>query len=131
MHIRVHTLTGNKCEFTADKSVDIKLINEQILSQIGVPVESQKVLLNGKVLDSSSNISELISESEDLNLYLVVELQGGVKGKKKKKMVKKNKKPHKHRKNKLGILNYYKVENGSVVRLKQQCKICPPGKNKI
>ena len=44
-----------------------------------------------------------------------------------KPLVKKNKKPHVHRKNKLAILSYYKVEGDDVVRLRQQCKICPPG----
>jgi small subunit ribosomal protein S27Ae len=126
MHILVHTLTGKKCDLILDGTCLISSINSQIESQMGVPVESQKLLSKGKKLESTMVISE-ISTEEELNLYLVVELEGGAKGKKKKKLVKKLKKPHKHRKCKLAILSYYKVEGDNVVRLRQQCKLCPPG----
>ena len=125
MHIRVHTLTGKKCELDVEKDCKIEKIYNEIESQMGVPVESQKLLSGGKKLDHEKLISEITSDDE-MNVYLVVELEGGKK-KKKKKMVKKNKKPHKHRKHKLAVLTYYKVEGDSVVRLKQQCKICPAG----
>ncbi len=49
------------------------------------------------------------------------------KEKKKKKEVKKTKKKHVHKKVKLAILKYYKVEGDKVIRLKQMCKVCPPG----
>ena len=127
MHILVHTLTGKKLDLSVDGSSKMSLINSEIESQMGIPVESQKLLSNGKKLESSMIISELCSVDE-MNVYLVVDLEGGAKGKKKKKLVKKNKKPHKHRKNKLAILSYYKVEGDNVVRLRQQCKLCPPGK---
>ena len=126
MHILVHTLTGKKCDLNLERSSNISSISTQIENQMGVPVESQKLLANGKKLTSNMLISD-IATSDELNVYLVVDLEGGAKGKKKKKMVKKNKKPHKHRKCKLAILSYYKVEGDNVVRLRQQCKLCPPG----
>jgi len=126
MHILVHTLTGKKCDLILDGTSKISSISTEIENQMGVPVESQKLLSNGKKLESSMVISD-IATSDEMNVYLVVDLEGGAKGKKKKKLVKKNKKPHKHRKNKLAILSYYKVEGDNVVRLRQQCKLCPPG----
>ena len=128
MHICVHTLTGKKCDFNLETTSNISSISNLIQSEMGVPVESQKLLANGKKLNSSMLISD-IATSDEMNVYLVVDLEGGAKGKKKKKLVKKNKKPHVHRKNKLAILSYYKVEGDNIVRLRQQCKICPPGIN--
>jgi small subunit ribosomal protein S27Ae len=126
MHILVQTLTGQKCELNIDSSNKISTINAEIENVMGVPMESQKLIFNGKRLDSEMLISEF-SITEESCINLVVALEGGAKGKKKKKLVKKNKKPHKHRKNKLGILSYYKVDGDNVVRLRQQCKLCPPG----
>ena len=126
MHILVHTLTGKKCDLNLDGTCSISSIYNEIESQMGVPVESQKLLSNGKKLDSEMMISDFATSAE-MNVYLVVALDGGAKGKKKKKLVKKLKKPHVHRKCKLAILSYYKVEGDNVVRLRQQCKLCPPG----
>ena len=42
-------------------------------------------------------------------------------------VVKKTKKKHHKKKEKLQILKYYKVEGDKVVRLKQMCKVCLPG----
>ena len=64
---------------------------------------------------------------ENSTLALVVALEGGAKGKKKKKDTKKGKNKHHKKKVKLAVLNYYKVEDDKVVRLKQMCKVCPPG----
>ena len=126
MHIFVQTLTGRKIDLTVETSDKISSLNAEIENVMGIPSESQKLILNGKKLDSEMEISEC-NMTEESCVYLVVALDGGAKGKKKKKMVKKLKQPHKHRKNKLAILSYYKVEGDSFVRLRQQCKLCPPG----
>ena len=88
---------------------------------MGIPSEEQKLLLNGKLLTAESKIED------NSTLALVVALEGGAKGKKKKKDTKKGKKKHHKKKVKLAVLNYYKVEDDKVVRLKQMCKGCPPG----
>ena len=88
---------------------------------MGIPSEEQKLLLNGKLLTAESKIED------NSTLALVVALEGGAKGKKKKKDTKKGKKKHHKKKVKLAVLNYYKVEDDKVVRLKQMCKVCPPG----
>ena len=119
MHILVQSITGASCEITDAQT--LSEIQSQIESQMGIPSEEQKLLLNGKLLTSESKIED------NSKISLVVALEGGAKGKKKKKDTKKGKKKHHKKKVKLAVLNYYKVEDDKVVRLKQMCKVCPPG----
>ena len=119
MHILVQSITGASCEITDAQT--LSEIQSQIESQMGIPSEEQKLLLNGKLLTAESKIED------NSTISLVVALEGGAKGKKKKKDTKKGKKKHHKKKVKLAVLNYYKVEDDKVVRLKQMCKVCPPG----
>ena len=119
MHMLVQSITGATCEITDAQT--LSEIQSQIESQMGIPSEEQKLLLNGKLLTSESKIED------NSTISLVVALEGGAKGKKKKKDTKKGKKKHHKKKVKLAVLNYYKVEDDKVVRLKQMCKVCPPG----
>ena len=119
MHILVQSITGASCEITDAQT--LSEIQSQIESQMGIPSEEQKLLINGKLLTSESKIED------NSTISLVVALEGGAKGKKKKKDTKKGKKKHHKKKVKLAVLNYYKVEDDKVVRLKQMCKVCPPG----
>ncbi len=125
MHIYIKTITGQTCALNFASEPAVETIKSDIGSVMGVPAEEQKLIFNGKKL-SSGNASDFGVE-ENSTIYLVISLEGGAKGKKKKKDVKKSKKPHKKRKVKLAILKYYKVEDGKVVRLRQMCKVCPPG----
>ena len=119
MHILVQSITGASCEITDAQT--LSEIQSQIESQMGIPSEEQKLLLNGKLLTSESKIED------NSTISLVVALEGGAKGKKKKKDTEKGKKNQHNKKVKLAVLNYYKVEDDKVVRLKQMCKVCPPG----
>ena len=119
MHILVQSITGATCEITDAQT--LSEIQSQIESQMGIPSEEQKLLLNGKLLTSESKIED------NSTISLVVALEGENKKKKKKKDTKKGKKKHHKKKVKLAVLNYYKVEDDKVVRLKQMCKVCPPG----
>ena len=119
MYILVQSITGACCEITNANT--LFEIQSQIETQMGVPSSEQKLLLNGKLLTSESPIED------NSTISLVVALEGGAKGKKKKKDTKKGKKKHHKKKVKLAVLNYYKVEDDKVVRLKQMCKVCPPG----
>jgi small subunit ribosomal protein S27Ae len=92
---------------------------------MGVPTCEQKLICGGKLLSVGSFSENSIEDNA--SIYLVIALEGGAKGKKKKKDIKKGKKSHKKKKVKLAILKYYKVEDGKVVRLRQTCKVCPPG----
>lgn len=125
MHIQVKTITGRCLDLNVQKEENVSSLYQMVESLTGVPVEEQKLINSGKLLKSG-----LIGENsleENSTIYLVVALEGGAKGKKKKKDTKKGKKKHKKKKVKLAILKYYKVEGEKVVRLRQMCKVCPPG----
>jgi small subunit ribosomal protein S27Ae len=125
MHIQVNTITGKSVQVSLNAEDSVNSLYQQVCFLIGVPVEEQKLLSQGKLLiDGSLNQNQLQDGSQ---IYLVVDLLGGAKGKKKKKDTKKAKKKHKKKKVKLAILKYYKVEGDKVVRLRQMCKVCPPG----
>ena len=126
MHIFVKTLSGSACSLQTEMTCSIDSLKSQIETLMGVPSDEQKLICNGKKLESGKMVIDY-EISDNSNLYLIVELEGGAKGKKKKKDTKKGKKKHKKRKVKLAILKYYKVEGGKVNRLRQMCKVCPPG----
>ena len=72
MKITVYTITGKSVEITADS---VSELQTSIASQMGIPIEEQKLLSNGKLL-SDENLSSTVQ--------LIITLEGGAKGKKKK-----------------------------------------------
>ena len=115
MKIQVITITGRKEEIIADSVSELKLSIEK---NMGIPLNEQKLLSNGKLL-TNENLSDKVQ--------LIISLEGGAKGKKKKAATKKAKKKHVHKKEKLRILKCYKVDGEKVVRLRRMCEVCPPG----
>ena len=118
MHILVTSITGT--QFNLQNVSNLEDVSSQIEAQTGFPAEKQTLLLNGQ-----QATEEALVDGATLNV--VFDVAGGAKGKKKKKDTKKTKKKHHKRKVKLAVLKYYKVENDKVVRLRQMCKVCPPG----
>ena len=123
MHILIETITGQSTTCNEDS---IEGIMNHIQSQMGIPIDEQTLLFNGKKLEMGKSLNEF-SLVENSKINLIISLKGGAKGKKKKKETKKTKKKHVHKKVKLAILKYYKIEGDKVIRLKQMCKVCPPG----
>ena len=124
MHILVRTITGLSCEVSDASTVSD--VQSQVEKCLGVPAEEQKLLFNGSILSTEESLSSF-GVKDQSEIALVVALEGGAKGKKKKKDTKKGKKKHHKKKVPLQVLKYYKVEDDKVVRLKQMCKVCPPG----
>ena len=125
MHIQVKTITGKCVDLSVENNLGVNELYRMVENVTGVPAAEQKLICGGKLLTSGSLFENELEENSCV--YLVVALEGGAKGKKKKKDTKKGKKSHKKKKVKLAILKYYKVEDGKVVRLRQMCKVCPPG----
>merc|ERR1712226_856183 len=93
----------------------------------GVSYEDARVLLNGKQLGDSELLS-LCGVEEESTLYVLGSLLGGGKKRKKKVFTKPKKIKHKHKKIKLRVLKFYKVDDsGKVQRLRKQCPNCGPG----
>lgn len=115
MHIQVYTITGQTIDIEAETPLEVY---EQLENILGIPAERLKVLSSNEIL-TEENMQE--------HLNLIIALEGGAKGKKKKKAVKKTKKSHKHKNIAQRVLNLYKVDDEKVVRLRPMCKVCPPG----
>ena len=115
MDIQVNTITGRKETIFANSLNELKLGIQNIM---GINVNEQKILCNGK-LATDSNLSD--------SVQLIISMEGGAKGKKKKAATKKAKKKHVHKKVNLRILQCYKVDGEKVVRLRRMCEVCPPG----
>ena len=115
MNIQVNTITGRKETIFANSLEELQNGIENIM---GIKVEEQKILCNGQ-LASDSNLSD--------SVQLIISLEGGAKGKKKKQTNKKAKKKHVHKKIKLRILQCYKVDGEKLVRVRKMCDVCPPG----
>ena len=123
MYILIETITGQSTTCNEDS---IEGIMNHIESTMGIPQDEQTLLFNGKKLEMGKSLNEF-SLVDNSKINLIISLKGGAKGKKKKKETKKTKKKHVHKKVKLAILKYYKIEGDKVIRLKQMCKVCPPG----
>ena len=117
MRIQVQTLTGVNAKIEVEQSTSISELHDLVEGAFSVPSDMQKLLFNGKLLESG--IVGDYQMTEEAAVYMLVAMEGG-KGKKKKKKTKKPKKPHKKKKVKLAILNYFKVDDGKVVRLRQR-----------
>ena len=115
MDIHVNTISGRKETIFANTLNELQLGIENIM---GIKIEEQKILCNGE-LASDSNLTN--------SVQLIISLEGGAKGKKKKQATKKVKKKHVHKKEKLRILQYYKIDGEKVARLRRMCEVCPPG----
>ena len=115
MDIQVNTISGRKETIFANTLNELQLGIENIM---GIKIEEQKILCNGE-LASDSNLTN--------SVQLIISLEGGAKGKKKKQATKKVKKKHVHKKEKLRILRYYKIDGEKVARLRRMCEVCPPG----
>ena len=115
MNIQVNTITGRKETIFANSFEELQKGIENIM---GININEQTILCDGK-LASDSNLSE--------SVQLIISLEGGAKGKKKKQANKKPKKKHVHKKEKLRILKYYNIDGEKVVRKQKMCDVCPPG----
>ena len=115
MIVKVSTITGKTENISADNVEELK---ESIFNIMGIPVEEQKLLANGKLLNNENFCD---------SVQLLINLEGGAKGKKKKAATKKTKKKHKHKKVPLRILNCYVLDGEKVTRKNKMCELCTPG----
>ena len=80
MDIKVKTITGRTEIILANSLLDLQ---KGIENTMGIEISSQKILCNGKLASDSNLASEAM---------LIISLEGGAKGKKKKQTQKKTKK---------------------------------------
>jgi len=120
MQIFVRTLTRT-ITLDVQASDNTAYIKQLIQDREGIPCSLQRLIFSGhELLDGSSLSSSSIDSSS--TIHVVCSLLGGGKKKKKKKNFAKPKViKHKHKKIKLAVLKYYKVEDNKITRLRREC----------
>ena len=69
MHIFVNTLSGQTCALKAEETASIASLKSQIATLMGVPSDEQKLIFNGKQLESGNSVNDY-EITENSNVYL-------------------------------------------------------------
>merc|ERR1719408_873449 len=103
-------------------------LKEQVSAEQGMPEEDIRLVYGGVDLDDEALIEDVLTE--EATVFVTSGLDGGAKKRKKKVYTKPKKIPHKHKKVKLAVLKFYKVDGkDKVQRLRKECPqpSCGPG----
>ena len=121
MLIFVKTLSGKTITLNVKSRDLIENIKYLIENKEWIPSCQQRLTFAGKNLQSGRMLSEYNIKQES-TIHLNIGLLGGGKKRKKKTFTKPKKVSHVHKKIKLAILKYYKVDdNGKIKKIKREC----------
>jgi len=121
MQIFVQNLQSETRTLEFEPEASVRAVKDVLQKSEDVPWEEQVLTFAGHVLEDDSSLASYSVQKES-TLYLSLRLLGGGKKRKKKNYTTPKKIKHKHKKVKLAVLKYYKVdENGKISRLRREC----------
>merc|ERR1711937_48420 len=99
---------------SVDAEGTIGELREEIAAHQGVDAEDLRLIYGGVSLDDDACVEDVLTE--EATVFATSSLEGGAKKRKKKVYTKPKKIPHKHKKVKLAVLKFYKVDGKDKVQ---------------
>uniref|UniRef100_A0A0K0EHJ8 40S ribosomal protein S27a n=1 Tax=Strongyloides stercoralis TaxID=6248 RepID=A0A0K0EHJ8_STRER len=121
MQIFVNALSNRTVTYNVESSETIGAIKARIQEIESIPSTEQSLYYGGKPLDNECTLADYAIGNLS-TIHLNLELLGGGKKRKKKVYTTPKKIKHKHKKVKLAVLKYYKVDDsGKITRNRVEC----------
>ncbi|KAK9449550.1 ubiquitin-related domain-containing protein [Limtongia smithiae] len=120
MQIFVNTLLNTNA-LEVESTDTVEFVKARLQASEGIPATEQRLLFAGKPLANGCTLASYNIQKES-TIELVLSLDGGAKKRKKKVYTTPKKIKHKHKKVKLAVLKYYKLNSdGTVERTRREC----------
>jgi len=121
MQLFVKGLDGRTFAVDAMGEQSVAEVKTLVQQAKGIPADMSRLSFGGAELDDSRSLESYDVEAAS-TLHLNLRLLGGGKKKKKKNYTTPKVIKHKHKKVKLAVLKYYKVDDqGKITRLRREC----------
>ena len=125
--VRIYVQTDRQHVLELGSGATVADVKAAIEARQGVDASAQRVLFGGSQLSDACSL-EQVGVTDEAQLFVSLALLGGAKKRKKKTYTKPKKNKHVHKKIKMRMLAFYKVDgSGKVERLRKTCPACGPG----
>ncbi|KAK1445055.1 small ribosomal subunit protein eS31 domain containing protein [Babesia gibsoni] len=126
--IFVSLFNGNTAVFNSYDATTIADLKSRLAEAYNLEGCTQSLWAGLTEAEDATLIAELLDEELTVNLVQHIDVCGGRKKRKKKQYTTPKKIKHKHKKVKLSVLKFYKVDGDKVVKLLKECPASTCGK---